>query len=388
MKNIKDLELENKKVIIRCDFNVPIKEGKIIDDTRIVSSLPTIKYCLEKNAKVILMSHLGRIKEPSDLEKNTLAPVATRLSELLNKKVQFIPETRGELLESTISNMKPQEIVLIQNTRYEDLNGKKESSNDEELGKYWASLGDVFINDAFGTAHRAHASNVGIATHLPSAAGFLIEKEINALSLLNDPEHPFIVILGGAKVSDKIGVIANLVTKADKILIGGGMSFTFLKAAGYEIGKSLVDEENIKFCTNIMKEYSDKIILPIDAAVTTEFSNKEDYKVKDIESISNDEMGLDIGPKTIARFKNELESAKIVVWNGPLGVYEFDKYKFGTDEIVKYLVNNNIKTILGGGDIVAATATYKDKIYHASTGGGATLEYLEGKLLPGIAVLK
>ncbi len=388
MKNIKDLELENKKVIIRCDFNVPIKEGKIIDDTRIVSSLPTIKYCLEKNAKVILMSHLGRIKEPSDLEKNTLAPVATRLSELLNKKVQFIPETRGELLESTISNMKPQEIVLIQNTRYEDLNGKKESSNDEELGKYWASLGDVFINDAFGTAHRAHASNVGIATHLPSAAGFLIEKEINALSLLNDPEHPFIVILGGAKVSDKIGVIANLVTKADKILIGGGMSFTFLKAAGYEIGKSLVDEENIQFCTNIMKEYSDKIILPIDAAVTTEFSNKEDYKVKDIESISNDEMGLDIGPKTIARFKNELESAKIVVWNGPLGVYEFDKYKFGTDEIVKYLVNNNIKTILGGGDIVAATATYKDKIYHASTGGGATLEYLEGKLLPGIAVLK
>jgi len=388
MKNIKDLELENKKVIIRCDFNVPIKEGKIIDDTRIVSSLPTIKYCLEKNAKVILMSHLGRIKEPSDLEKNTLAPVATRLSELLNKKVQFIPETRGELLESTISNMKPQEIVLIQNTRYEDLNGKKESSNDEDLGKYWASLGDVFINDAFGTAHRAHASNVGIATHLPSAAGFLIEKEINALSLLNDPEHPFIVILGGAKVSDKIGVIANLVTKADKILIGGGMSFTFLKAAGYEIGKSLVDEENIQFCTNIMKEYSDKIILPIDAAVTTEFSNKEDYKVKDIESISNDEMGLDIGPKTIARFKSELESAKIVVWNGPLGVYEFDKYKFGTDEIVKYLVNNNIKTILGGGDIVAATATYKDKIYHASTGGGATLEYLEGKLLPGIAVLK
>lgn len=388
MKNIKDLELENKKVIIRCDFNVPIKEGKIIDDTRIVSSLPTIKYCLEKNAKVILMSHLGRIKEPSDLGKNTLAPVATRLSELLNKKVQFIPETRGELLESTISNMKPQEIVLIQNTRYEDLNGKKESSNDEELGKYWASLGDVFINDAFGTAHRAHASNVGIATHLPSAAGFLIEKEINALSLLNDPEHPFIVILGGAKVSDKIGVIANLVTKADKILIGGGMSFTFLKAAGYEIGKSLVDEENIQFCTNIMKEYSDKIILPIDAAVTTEFSNKEDYKVKDIESISNDEMGLDIGPKTIARFKNELESAKIVVWNGPLGVYEFDKYKFGTDEIVKYLVNNNIKTILGGGDIVAATAAYKDKIYHASTGGGATLEYLEGKLLPGIAVLK
>ena len=388
MKNIKDLELENKKVIIRCDFNVPIKEGKIIDDTRIVSSLPTIKYCLEKNAKVILMSHLGRIKEPSDLEKNSLAPVATRLSELLNKKVQFIPETRGELLESTISNMKSQEIVLIQNTRYEDLNGKKESSNDEELGKYWASLGDVFINDAFGTAHRAHASNVGIATHLPSAAGFLIEKEINALSLLNDPEHPFIVILGVAKVSDKIGVIANLVTKADKILIGGGMSFTFLKAAGYEIGKSLVDEENIQFCTNIMKEYSDKIILPVDAAVTTKFSNEEDYKVKDIESISNDEMGLDIGPKTVARFKSELKSAKIVVWNGPLGVYEFDKYKFGTDEIVKYLANNNIKTILGGGDIVAATATYKDKIYHASTGGGATLEYLEGKLLPGIAVLK
>lgn len=390
MKTLKDLTIDNKKVIIRCDFNVPLKDGKIVDDTRIVGALKTINYCLEKNAKVILLSHLGRVKEEQDLAKNDLAPVALRLSELLNKPVKFIPKTRGKELEDAVAAMHSGDVILVQNTRYEDLNGKKESSNAEELGAYWASLGDVFINDAFGTIHRAHASNVGIASHLPSAFGFLIEKELTALSLLDNPPRPFVVILGGAKVADKIGVIENLVTKADKILIGGGMAFTFLKAQGLQIGKSLIDEENIKFCQRILANYSDKIVLPVDTAVTTEFTNDEEYKVKTIDTISPNEMGLDIGPQTKELFENILKTASIVVWNGPLGVYEFSKYKKNTDELLKYIVENNIKTILGGGDIVAAAsaAGYKDKVYHASTGGGATLEYLEGKKLPGIEAIK
>lgn len=389
MKTIKDINIENKKVIIRCDFNVPIKEGKIIDDTRIKAALDTINYCLDKNCKVILLSHLGRIKEESDLEKNNLKPVAERLSELLGKEVAFCEKTRGNELEELVNGLKEKDLLLVQNTRYEDLEGKKESSNDPELGAYWASLGDVFINDAFGTAHRAHASNVGIASHLPSAVGFLIEKEINALHTLDNPEHPFVVILGGAKVADKIGVIENLVTKADKILIGGGMAFTFLKAKGYEIGKSLLDEENIEFCKRILKEYPDKIVLPVDFAVTNEYTNDEEYRLKDIENFAENEMGLDLGPKTIKLFSDELLKAKLVIWNGPLGVYEFEKYKYATDEILKYLVDNNIKTILGGGDSVAAAekAGVKDKVYHASTGGGATLEYLEGKKLPGIEAI-
>lgn len=390
MKTIKDINIEGKKVIIRCDFNVPIKDGKIIDDTRIKASLKTINYCLEHNAKVILLSHLGRVKEEKDLEKNDLAPVATRLSELLDKKVTFVNATRGQKVEDAISNMKEKDIVLLQNTRYEDLEGKKESSNDPDLGKYWASLGDVFINDAFGTIHRAHASNVGIASNLPSAFGFLIETELKALSDLNEPEHPFIVILGGAKVADKIGVIENLVTKADQILIAGGMAFTFLKAENYEVGNSLVDQENIDFCKKMLEEHPNKIVLPIDANIAKEYSNDAESKIKDITEFEYNEMGLDIGPKTIELYEKYLRSAKIVVWNGPLGVYEFKKYQTGTKEILKYLVENNIKAILGGGDIVAAAATlgYKDKIYHASTGGGATLEYLEGKKLPGIEVIK
>lgn len=390
MKTIKDMDIDSKKVIIRCDFNVPIKDGKIIDDTRIKASLKTINYCLEHNAKIILLSHLGRVKEEADLQKNDLAPVATRLSELLNKEVLFIPKTRGVEVEDAISKMQPTDIVLLQNTRYEDLDGKKESSNDPELGKYWASLGDVFINDAFGTIHRAHASNVGIATNIPSAFGFLIEAELTALSELNDPKHPFIVILGGAKVSDKIGVIENLVTKADKILIGGGMAFTFLKSEGYEVGNSLVDQENIEFCTKMLREHPEKLVLPVDAKVTTEYSNDTPSTIKDITDFEYNEMGLDIGPKTIETFEKYLKDASIVVWNGPLGVYEFTNYQNGTKELLKYLVDNNIKVILGGGDIVAAAATlgYKDKVYHASTGGGATLEYLEGKKLPGIEIIK
>ena len=389
MKRIVDLDLDNKKVLIRCDFNVPIKDGKITDDNRIVEALPTIKYVLDHNGKVILFSHLGRVKEEADLKKNDLAPVAKRLEELLERKVIFVNETRGKVLEDTINNMNPKDIVLVQNTRYEDLEGKKESSNDPELGAYWASLGDCYINDAFGTVHRAHASNVGIASNLEgkSAVGLLVEKEINALSVLENPERPFILILGGAKVEDKIGVIENLVTKADKILIGGGMAFTFLKASNKEIGKSLLDETSIDFCKKILEKYKDKIVLPVDFAVATEYTDSEEYKVS--EDLTN-MMGLDIGDKSIELFKEELKSAKTVIWNGPLGVYEFDKYRKGTHEILKYLIDNNIKTILGGGDVVAAASScnLKDKVYHASTGGGSTLEYLEGKTLPGIESIK
>lgn len=390
MRTIKDVNLENKKVLIRCDFNVPMKEGKIVDDTRITAALPTIQYALDNNAKVILFSHLGRVKEEADLTKNNLAPVAKRLEELLNKAVTFVDETRGKKLETAIANMNNKDIILVQNTRYEDLDGKKESKNDPKLGAYWASLGDIFVNDAFGTIHRAHASNVGIASNIESCIGFLIEKELAALKELDNPAHPFVVVLGGAKVADKIGVIENLVKKADKILIGGGMAFTFLKAEGYEIGNSLLDEENIEFCKKIVEEYPEKIVLPVDAAVTTEYSENEEYKVKDINNLEYNEMGLDIGPNTEKLFENYLKEANIAVWNGPLGVYEFEKYKQGTNHILQFVVDNNIKIILGGGDIVAAasTAGYKDKVYHASTGGGATLEYLEGKTLPGLEAIK
>lgn len=390
MKTIRDLDIENKKVIIRCDFNVPIKDNKILDDTRIKGALETIKYCLDRNCRIILLSHLGRVKEESDLEKNDLAPVAKRLAELLNQDILFSEKTRGEELEAIVDSLEARDILLVQNTRYEDLDGKKESKNDLELGKYWASLGEIFINDAFGTIHRAHASNVGIANNLNSAVGFLIEKELNALNVLTNPEHPFTVILGGAKVSDKIGVIENLVTKADKILIGGGMAFTFLKAKGYEIGKSLLDEENLEFCRNILEKYESKIVLPVDIAVTNEFTNSENYRTKNSTELSTSEMGLDIGPETIELFKSILKDSSITIWNGPLGVYEFDQYKKGTNSLLEYITENNIKVILGGGDIVAAAtaAGYKEKVYHASTGGGATLEYLEGKTLPGLEAIK
>ena len=384
-KTVKDFNIENKKVIIRCDFNVPIKEGKITDDTRIVKSLPTINYCLEHNAKIILMSHLGRVKTEEDKVKNNLEVVATRLSELLKKHVTFINTTRGEELEQATSNMKDGDIILMQNTRYEDLDGKKESGCDMELAKYWASLGDIFINDAFGTLHRAHASNVGISTYLPSCVGLLVEKELSALSYLFNPDRPFMIILGGAKVSDKIGLIENLLPKCDKILIGGGMAFTFLKAEGYNIGNSLLDEESLDFCKKILKENENKIILPVDVVCNNKYEDTEGT-VKDITELTDNEMGLDIGPNTVNIFKNNLSNAKTVMWNGPLGVYEFKNYVKGTNDVLTYLTEINAKTVLGGGDIVAAASSCNvtDKLYHISTGGGATLEYLEGKELPGL----
>ena len=390
MKTVRDFDLKDKKVLIRCDFNVPIVNGKISDNTRIVKSLDTIKYCLEQDAKVILFSHLGRIKEEIDLEKNNLKPVAKELGKLLDKKIIFIDETRGEKLEKAVANLKSGEVLLVQNTRYEDLDGKKESSNDGELGKYWASLGDIFINDAFGTIHRAHASNVGIASNLPHGIGFLVEKELSALSSLNSSEKPFIIILGGAKVTDKIGVIKNLIKKADYILIGGGMAFTFLQSEGFEIGSSIVDKDSLDFCKEILEKYQDKIILPVDVLVNTVYEDVKNPELRLISEIKDDEMGLDIGPNSINVFERYLKDAKTVLWNGPLGVCEFSNFKNGTFKIMKYLVNNDIKTILGGGDIVAASAKakLKDKVYHASTGGGATLEYLEGKKLPGLEAIK
>ena len=389
-KSIKDFDLDNKKVIIRVDFNVPIKDGNITDDNRIKESLKTIQYAIDNNAKVILMSHLGRVKEEQDLEKNTLEPVALRLSELLDKDIVFVDMTRGKELEDAINEMKPKDVLLIQNTRYEDLDGKKESKNDPELGAYWASLGDIYINDAFGTAHRAHASNVGIASHLPNGVGFLIEKELeNLLPAINEPERPLTVILGGSKVSDKIGVIENLVKIADHILIGGGMAFTFLKASGLPIGKSLLDEENIEFCKKILKEHEDKIVLPIDVVCSKSIEKPTDVRECFISDIKDDEIGLDIGNQSVKLFKQHINDSKTIIWNGPVGMFEEKAYEKGTKEICKALTESGAKTIVGGGDSASAAINfgYKEKFSHISTGGGASLELLEGKVLPGIDII-
>lgn len=389
-KTIKDYDLHGKRVIIRCDFNVPMKDGKITDDTRIQAALPTIEYAINESAKVILMSHLGRVKEEKDLVKNDLFPVAQRLSNLLNQKVLFCKATSGSELKDAVDGLKDGEVLLMQNTRYEDLNGKKESSNDPELGAFWASLGDIYINDAFGTAHRAHASNVGIASHLPNGIGFLIEKELNHLDSLKNPERPYVIIMGGAKVSDKIKVIENLAPIADKIMIGGGMAFTFLKAKGIDIGKSLLEEDSLEFCQKMIATYGDKLVLPVDVNVTTEFSEETPHHICKVSEIGADEMAMDIGPETIAMMKEVLANAKTVFWNGPLGVYEMKEYQNGTNELLNAVANSSIHSVLGGGDIVAAASElgFKDKVSHASTGGGATLEFLEGKELPGIAIIQ
>ena len=388
-KSIRDFDLNNKKVIIRVDFNVPMKDGIITDDNRIKMSLKTIKYAIDNNAKVILLSHLGRVKEESDKEKKSLRPIATRLSELLNKEVIFSSTTRGEELEDKISNLNNGDILLIENTRFEDLNGKLESGNDEALGKYWSSLGDIFINDAFGTCHRAHASNVGIASNLASGIGFLVEEELNKLELaINNPDKPYAVILGGAKVSDKIGVIENLVDKCDYILIGGGMSYTFLKSQGFEIGKSLLDIESLDFCTNILKEYKNKIYLPVDSVVSKEID--KDVNIKLNEEFENDDIGLDIGPKTIEKYEEILEKCNTVVWNGPVGMFENDKYSNGTKRLLDKLSKLDIKVIIGGGDTASAAINlgHSNSFTHISTGGGASLELLEGKVLPGISIIE
>lgn len=389
-KTIKDYNLEGKKVIIRVDFNVPIKDGIIQDDNRIKQSLETINYALENNAKIILLSHLGRIKTEEDKKANTLEPVALRLSELLDKEIIYVTETRGELLEQEINNMKNGDIILVENTRFEDIDEKKESTNNEELGKYWASLGDIFINDAFGTSHRAHASNVGIASNLPNGIGFLIEKELNIIEpAIKNPKRPFTVILGGSKVNDKIGVIKNLVNIADNILIGGGMAFTFLKAAGMPIGSSLLDEENIDFCKQMLEQYKEKIILPIDVITSTNIETPENIKECFISDIKEQDIGLDIGHQTIKLFKTILDESKTIIWNGPVGKFEISEYSNGTKELCEIIKNKEI-TIIGGGDTASAVINlgYEDAFTHISTGGGASLEMLEGKILPGIDMIE
>ncbi|KAK56945.1 phosphoglycerate kinase [Staphylococcus lugdunensis] len=390
-KIVYDLDLKGKTVLERADFNVPLKDGKITNDNRIVQALPTIKYIIEQGGKLVLFSHLGKVKQESDKAGLTLKPVAEALSEKLGQEVIFVPETRGEKLESAIKNLKEGDVLLVENTRFEDLDGKKESKNDPELGKYWASLGDVFVNDAFGTAHREHASNVGISTHLETAAGYLMEKEIKFIGgVVNDPHKPVVAILGGAKVSDKIGVIKNLVNIADKILIGGGMAYTFIKAQGHEIGKSLLEEDKIDFAKELLASNGDQIILPVDAKVAAEFSNDAAITEVAIDQIPADQEALDVGPKTVELFNKELQGAHTVVWNGPMGVFEFSNFAQGTIGVCKSIAAlDDAITIIGGGDSAAAAISlgFADDFTHISTGGGASLEYLEGKELPGIKAI-
>lgn len=391
-KTIRDVDLKGKVVLMRVDFNVPMKDGKITDENRIVQALPTIKYALEQDAKLVLFSHLGRVKTEEDKATNSLAPVAKRLSELLGQPVTFIPETRGAKLEKAVKEMKNKDIVMFENTRFEDIDGKKESKNDPELGAYWASLGEIFVNDAFGTAHRAHASNAGIAANIKTTvAGFLMEKEINFIGgAVDNPVRPFVAILGGAKVSDKISVIENLINKADKILICGAMAYTFYKALGYEVGTSKCELDFVDFAKGLLDKAQGKLVLPVDTVIAPEFAEDAPSTVVDSDKIPADQMGMDIGPKTLELFKKELVGAKTVVWNGPAGVFEFDKFAKGTNGICTILANlEGATTIIGGGDSAAAAIKlgFADKFTHISTGGGASLEYLEGKALPGVEII-
>ena len=394
-KTLNDVDVKGKKVLVRVDFNVPIKEGVITDDNRIKAAIPTLKYVLDNGGKVIAFSHLGRVKEEADKAKSSLAPVAKRLEEVLGKPVKFVPVTRGAELETAVAELKDGEILMFENTRFEDVDGKKESKNDPELGKYWASLGDVFVNDAFGTAHRAHASNVGISSNIPvSVAGFLMSKEIEFIGgAVDSPARPFVAILGGAKVSDKIGVIENLLDKADKVIIGGGMMFTFLKAQGKNVGSSLLEADKVELAKSLLDKAAAKgveLLLPVDAIVAQEFKNDTPFKTVSVDAVEDGWMGLDIGEASIKLFSDKLAGAKTVVWNGPMGVFEMANFAKGTIGVCEAIANlKDAKTIIGGGDSAAAAIQlgYADKFSHISTGGGASLEYLEGKELPGVVAI-
>ena len=390
-KTLEDLQVQGKRVLVRCDFNVPMDDDRnITDDRRIKGSLPTIEYLIENGAKVILMSHLGRPKGEANL-KFSLAPVAKRLSELLGKEIVFAQDDRvvSDDVKKIVSNMKDRDVVLLENTRFR----KEEEKNEESFAKELASLGDMYVNDAFGTSHRAHTSNVGLSSQLPSAVGFLVEKEIRIMGkALENPERPFVAILGGAKVSDKIGVIENLLNKVDAILIGGGMAYTFLKAQGYEIGNSILEEDKIDLANELLKKAEEKkvkLLLPVDIVVAKEFKNDTEFKTVKADSIPADMMGLDSGEETIKLFGNEIKNAKTVVWNGPMGVFEMENFKKGTNAIAKAMAETDGVTIVGGGDSASAVekAGYGEKMTHISTGGGASLEFLEGKTLPGIAAI-
>lgn len=391
---VKDVELKGKKVLVRVDFNVPLKDGVITNDNRITAALPTIKYILEQGGRAILFSHLGRVKEEADKEGKSLAPVAADLAAKLGQDVAFIAgATRGAELEAAINALEDGQVLLVENTRFEDVDGKKESKNDEELGKYWASLGDgIFVNDAFGTAHRSHASNVGISANVEKAvAGFLLENEIAYIQeAVETPERPFVAILGGSKVSDKIGVIENLLEKADKVLIGGGMTYTFYKAQGIEIGNSLVEEDKLDGAKALLEKANGKLILPVDSKEANAFAGYTEVRDTEGEAVSEGFLGLDIGPKSIAKFDEALTGAKTVVWNGPMGVFENPDFQAGTIGVMDAIVKQpGVKSIIGGGDSAAAAINLgrADKFSWISTGGGASMELLEGKVLPGLAAL-
>ena len=391
---VKDVDLKGKKVLVRVDFNVPVKDGVITNDNRITAALPTIKYILEQGGRAILFSHLGRVKEEADKEGKSLAPVAADLAAKLGQDVKFIPGvTRGAELEAAVNALEDGQVLLVENTRFEDVDGKKESKNDPELGKYWASLGDgIFVNDAFGTAHRAHASNVGISANVDKAvAGFLLENEIAYIKeAVETPERPFVAILGGSKVSDKIGVIENLLAKADKFLIGGGMTYTFYKAQGIEIGNSLVEEDKLDVAKALLEKSNGKLILPVDSKEANAFADYTEVKDTEGEAVDPGFLGLDIGPKSIAEFDKALTGAKTVVWNGPMGVFENPDFQAGTIGVMDAIVKQpGVKSIIGGGDSAAAAINLgrADKFSWISTGGGASMELLEGKELPGLAAL-
>ncbi|HGN7507295.1 TPA: phosphoglycerate kinase [Streptococcus pyogenes] len=390
---VKDVDLKGKKVLVRVDFNVPLKDGVITNDNRITAALPTIKYIIEQGGRAILFSHLGRVKEEADKEGKSLAPVAADLAAKLGQDVVFPGVTRGSKLEEAINALEDGQVLLVENTRFEDVDGKKESKNDEELGKYWASLGDgIFVNDAFGTAHRAHASNVGISANVEKAvAGFLLENEIAYIQeAVETPERPFVAILGGSKVSDKIGVIENLLEKADKVLIGGGMTYTFYKAQGIEIGNSLVEEDKLDVAKDLLEKSNGKLILPVDSKEANAFAGYTEVRDTEGEAVSEGFLGLDIGPKSIAEFDQALTGAKTVVWNGPMGVFENPDFQVGTIGVMDAIVKQpGVKSIIGGGDSAAAAINLgrADKFSWISTGGGASMELLEGKVLPGLAAL-
>lgn len=390
-KTIRDIDVKGKKVIVRCDFNVPQKDGAITDDNRITAALPTITYLIEQGAKVILMSHLGRPKGEPKMEF-TLQPVADRLSQLLGKEVKFksCPEVICDTIKEMADSLQEGEVMLLENVRFR----KEETENGAEFAKELASLGEIFVQEAFGTAHRAHASTAGIADYLPAVSGFLIEKEVKFLGgAVENPKRPFVAIMGGAKVGDKIPVIESLLKKVDTLIIGGGMSYTFFKAMGLEIGTSILDEENIDLAKALLEKAETagvKLLLPVDVVCAKEFANETETVVVDREQIPADMMGLDIGPKTIDLYKKALIEAKTIVWNGPVGVFEMPSFARGTRAIAEILAESDAVTVIGGGDSAAAAEQFglADKMTHISTGGGASLEFLEGKVLPGIAIIE
>ncbi|WP_020007877.1 phosphoglycerate kinase [Salinicoccus albus] len=390
-KTVEDADLSGKKVLLRADLNVPMTDGEITNDNRIVQALPTIEYVLEQGGRVILFSHLGKVKTEEDKQDKTLQPVAAALTDKLGREVVFVPHTRGRSLEQAVSALEDGEILLFENTRFEDIEDKKESGNDAELGRYWASLGDIFVNDAFGTAHRKHASNVGIGSNIETVSGFLMQKEIDFIGgAIEEPKRPFVAILGGAKVSDKIGVIENLLPRADKVIIGGGMAYTFLKSLGYEIGGSLLEADRVELAKSLLDKAGDKIVLPKDVVAAEEFAEDASHKTVPVDEIPADMEGLDIGQGTVKAFEAELQGAGTVIWNGPMGVFEMEAFAQGTIGVCQSIAAlDDAVTIIGGGDSAAAAMDlgYADDFSHISTGGGASLEYLEGRELPGLTAI-